>query len=67
LIRTALAENRDMTAIGLVLVSSIFMRIAWYWHLKNPTRRTSPIWLVILASWGIAFFEFYVRRVETLE
>jgi len=41
--------------IGLLLLSNLFMTFAWYGHLKFPDR---PLWLVILASWGIAFFEY---------
>jgi len=44
-----------MTTIALLLVSNIFMTFAWYGHLKF---RESPLWIVILASWGIAFFEY---------
>jgi uncharacterized protein (DUF486 family) len=39
----------------LLLASNIFMTFAWYGHLKY---RTSPLWLAIIASWGIAFFEY---------
>ncbi|TNF26894.1 MAG: hypothetical protein EP319_13025 [Deltaproteobacteria bacterium] len=42
--------------IGLLLISNIFMTIAWYGHLKNMSNR--PLWIVILISWGIAFFEY---------
>ena len=31
------------------------MTFAWYGHLKFTDR---ALWLVILASWGIAFFEY---------
>ncbi len=31
------------------------MTFAWYGHLKFPGQ---ALWLVILASWGIAFFEY---------
>lgn len=41
--------------VGLLLASNIFMTFAWYGHLKFTDR---PLWLVILASWGIAFFEY---------
>jgi len=41
--------------ILLLLGSNIFMTFAWYGHLKY---RDSPITLAILASWGIAFFEY---------
>ncbi|MDO8380412.1 DMT family protein [Phenylobacterium sp.] len=41
--------------ILLLIASNIFMTFAWYGHLKVEHR---PIWLLILASWGIAFFEY---------
>jgi uncharacterized protein (DUF486 family) len=42
--------------ILLLLLSNIFMTIAWYWHLKGGMEK--PIFLVILISWGIAFVEY---------
>lgn len=42
--------------IGLLLISNIFMTFAWYGHLKNFTNK--PLWIVIMVSWGIAFFEY---------
>lgn len=42
--------------IGLLLISNIFMTFAWYGHLKNFTGK--PLWIVIMVSWGIAFFEY---------
>jgi uncharacterized protein (DUF486 family) len=44
-----------MTTIILLTISNIFMTIAWYGHLKY---RNSPLWLAILISWLIAFFEY---------
>ncbi len=44
-----------MTTVVLLTISNIFMTFAWYGHLKF---KQSPIWLVILASWGIAFVEY---------
>ncbi len=44
-----------MTTVILLLISNIFMTFAWYGHLKY---RTSPLWIAILASWSIAFFEY---------
>jgi hypothetical protein len=41
--------------IVLLTVSNIFMTFAWYGHLKY---RSEALWKVILASWGIAFFEY---------
>ena len=34
------------------------MTFAWYGHLKY---KHSPLWIVILASWGIAFFEYCLQ------
>lgn len=45
-----------MPTIALLLASNILMTIAWYWHLKGGM--TKPLALVILISWGIAFFEY---------
>jgi uncharacterized protein (DUF486 family) len=41
--------------IVLLACSNLFMNVAWYGHLKAPNR---AIWLAVLASWGIAFFEY---------
>jgi uncharacterized protein (DUF486 family) len=42
----------------LLLGSNVFMTMAWYGHLKFESR---PLWLVVLASWGIAFFEYCLQ------
>ena len=47
-----------VTTIGLLLLSNVFMTFAWYGHLKY---KASPLVLVILASWGIAFFEYCLQ------
>lgn len=44
-----------MTTIVLLFISNIFMTFAWYGHLKF---KDAPLWIAILASWGIAFFEY---------
>ena len=44
-----------MHTILLLTISNVFMTIAWYGHLKY---KDSPLWIVILASWGIAFVEY---------
>ena len=46
--------------ILLLIVSNTFMTVAWYGHLKH---NRTPLVLAILASWGIAFFE-YVFQVS---
>jgi len=44
-----------MKTIVLLTVSNVFMTFAWYGHLKY---KSSPLWIVILISWGIAFVEY---------
>jgi uncharacterized protein (DUF486 family) len=47
--------NSRITPIVLLTISNVFMTFAWYGHLKFKSK---PLLLVILASWGIAFFEY---------
>jgi uncharacterized protein (DUF486 family) len=42
--------------ISLLLISNVFMTFAWYGHLKSHNHK--PLWIVILLSWGVAFFEY---------
>tara|TARA_B100000513_G_C11859566_1_gene172273 strand:- start:264 stop:620 length:357 start_codon:yes stop_codon:yes gene_type:complete len=44
-----------LVPILLLCVSNIFMTVAWYGHLKF---KSEALWLVVLISWGIAFFEY---------
>jgi uncharacterized protein (DUF486 family) len=39
----------------LLVASNVLMTFAWYGHLKAPHW---PLWLAVLVSWGIAFFEY---------
>jgi len=48
-----------MTPILLLICSNIFMTFAWYGHLKHLGHR--PLIIVILISWGIAFFEYALQ------
>ena len=41
--------------IAMLTVSNIFMTFAWYGHLKF---KGAPLMMAVLASWGIAFFEY---------
>ena len=42
--------------ILLLMVSNVFMTFAWYGHLRDF--RSKPLIIAILASWGVAFFEY---------
>jgi hypothetical protein len=46
-------------SISLLFLSNVFMTFAWYGHLK--TLKASPLYLVILISWGIALFEYCLQ------
>lgn len=47
-----------MRTILLLIASNVFMTFAWYGHLKF---KESPLWIAILASWLIAFFEYCLQ------
>lgn len=50
---------KSMYTIGLLLLSNIFMNLAWYGHLKFFGKNShTALWIVILFSWGLAFFEY---------
>ena len=44
-----------MKTIVLLTISNLFMNLAWYGHLKF---KDQPQWIAILASWGLALFEY---------
>ena len=46
---------KQFTPIILLTISNIFMTFAWYGHLKF---KSTALWVVVLVSWGIAFFEY---------
>jgi uncharacterized protein (DUF486 family) len=49
-----ITESRWLPVV-LLTCSNLFMTVAWYGHLKFKSK---PLFLVILVSWGIAFFEY---------
>ena len=48
-----------LVTAGLLVCSNIFMTFAWYAHLRDL--RAKPLIVAILASWGIAFFEYVLQ------
>lgn len=52
-----LTQSRWLPVV-LLACSNVFMTFAWYGHLKF---KNQPLLLVILASWGIAFFEYVLQ------
>lgn len=47
-----------LKAALLLLASNVFMTMAWYGHLRF---KKAPIVVAVLASWGIALFEYCLQ------
>ena len=45
-----------LSPILLLVASNVFMTFAWYGHLKF---KSAPLWIAVMASWGIAFVEYW--------
>lgn len=48
-----------LVAAGMLILSNLFMTMAWYGHLKNM--RANAWWAAALVSWGIALFEYLLQ------
>ena len=48
----------ELTFIGMLCCSNVFMTTAWYAHLKNLAG--FPWYMAAIISWGIAFFEYMI-------
>ncbi len=53
----SLLMSPKVLPILMLVASNVFMTFAWYGHLKF---KTSPLWIAVMASWGIAFFEYWL-------
>ncbi len=47
----------SVSPILILFASNVFMTFAWYGHLKF---KSAPLWIAVLASWGIAFVEYWL-------
>jgi uncharacterized protein (DUF486 family) len=54
--------NPYITPILLLVASNAFMTYAWYGHLKGDPK---PLWIAVLVSWGVAFFEYWLACRRT--
>jgi len=55
---------KGIYTIGLLIMSNVFMTLAWYGHLKFKEMKwfaSLPLLVVILISWGIALFEYFFQ------
>lgn len=53
--------NAALATVILLVISNVFMTLAWYGHLKMQETGMSknwPLFVVILISWGIALLEY---------
>ncbi len=53
--------GKGFFTIVFLIISNIFMTLAWYGHLKLEEMgwlKKSGIFTIILLSWGLAFFEY---------
>jgi uncharacterized protein len=53
----ALPISPYVLTVLLLVGSNCFMTTAWYWHLRF---REVALWQVVLISWGLAFFEYWM-------
>lgn len=55
---------RGLATVAMLVLSNVFMTFAWYGNFKlreiYPSVRDWPLFVVILFSWGLAFFEYCV-------
>lgn len=52
---------KGLITVGLLVVSNVFMTLAWYGHLKFKEwgwLQKAGLFTVVLVSWGLAFFEY---------
>jgi len=55
---------KGLLSIILLIVSNIFMTLAWYGHLKFKELKwfeNAGLLTIILISWGIALFEYFFQ------
>jgi uncharacterized protein (DUF486 family) len=58
------SKMRGLITIILLVISNLFMTLAWYGHLQwkdTSWLKHAGIWSIIIFSWGIAFFEYVVQ------
>ncbi len=49
---------RFLLPVMLLVFSNVFMTVAWYGHLRFISL---PLWLAVVASWSLAFFEYCLQ------
>lgn len=52
---------KALLTVIFLIISNVFMTFAWYGNLKLTEMKINTSWpliLIILTSWGVAFFEY---------
>ena len=55
---------KGLLTIGLLVISNIFMTLAWYGHLKFEEwgwMKKAGLLTVVLVSWALALFEYFFQ------
>ncbi|RZJ30368.1 MAG: hypothetical protein EOO48_05150 [Flavobacterium sp.] len=55
---------KSFVTIGLLILSNIFMTLAWYGHLKFKELKwfeNAGLITIVLLSWGMALFEYFCQ------
>lgn len=57
-------KMKGFFTIGLLILSNIFMTLAWYGHLKFKELKwfeNAGLITIVLISWGLALFEYFFQ------
>jgi len=55
---------KGYATIGLLILSNVFMTLAWYGHLKFKELKwfeNAGLITIVLISWGLALFEYFFQ------
>jgi len=55
---------KGFITIGLLILSNVFMTLAWYGHLKFKELKwfeNTGLITIVLISWGLALFEYFFQ------
>ena len=55
---------KGFITIGLLILSNVFMTLAWYGHLKFKELKwfeNAGLITIVLISWGLALFEYFFQ------
>lgn len=56
--------QKGFLTIGLLVMSNVFMTLAWYGHLKFKELKwfeNAGLITIVLISWGLALFEYFFQ------